>query len=278
MKWKRNMAWPAFAATLVAMSASWAQGAIMHDVEGWVVHGGSSAVSDGGTNSPTFTPADGNITVLGTFPAVQLANDGDFVTATTTLTLTTRTGTGVNALNTQLRFGLFGGPAGPVVASDGPHRGIWFEYSNAGGLVREVDPAQTDPFVFPIAEAGNLDPDAEGDSIQGADIGPVDFELTLTRSGGNLVITGQISGTDSVSGNPFLSVIDPAIVHAPVASGFNFDFNRVGFAFRNNVNAANGGTLNDVVVTTNVPEPGSWLLAALVSAAGAMAARRRAAW
>jgi hypothetical protein len=278
MKLKRNMGWLAAVAAAAFAAAPSARGAIMHDVTGWVVHNGTSTPSNETTNSPTFTPADDNVTVMGTFPAVQLANDGDYVTATTTLTLTTRTGTGTNALNTQLRFGLFGGPAGAVAAGDTNNRGIWIEYSNAGGLVREADPAQTDPFIFPVADAGNLDPDAEGDSIQGANIGPVDFELTLTRSGGNLVISGQISGTDSSDGSPFLSVIDPAIVHAPVASGFNFDFNRVGFAFRNNVNAANGGTLNDVVVTTNVPEPGSWLLAALVSAVGAMAARRRAAW
>lgn len=271
----RNIAWPAIVAIVTMASVPMAHGAIMHDVEGWVVHNGASVPSNETTNSPTFTPADGNVSVMGTFPAVQLANDGDFVTATTTLTLAERTGTGVNALNTQLRFGLFGGPAGAVTPGDDDNRGIWIEYSNAGGLVREADPAQTDPFIFPVADAGNLDPDAEGDSIQGANIGPVDFVLTLTRNAGNLVITGQISGTDSVSSNPFLSVIDPAIVYAPAASGFNFDFNRVGFSFRNNVNAPDG-TLNDVTVTTNVPEPGSCLLAAFVAVGGAVITRRRA--
>jgi hypothetical protein len=279
MMMKHKMGWPAIATLALVGQASHVYGAIMHDVTGWAVHNGASVVTDGGTNSPTFTPADDNLTVLGTFPQVNLANDGDFVTATTTLMLDTRTGaTGTNALNTQLRFGVFGGPAGPVVFEDAPHRGIWIEYSNSGGFVREADPAQTDPFIFPIANAGNLDPDAEGDSIQGADIGPVDFELTLTRNGGDLVITGQISGTDSVSGNPFLSVIDPAIVYTPTASGFNFDFNRVGFAFRNNTNAPNG-TLSDVIVTTNVPEPSSGMLAAFMAVGGMLVGdRARRAW
>jgi hypothetical protein len=258
---------PMTAALVVAAAASTTRGALVHDVTGWAVHNGTSTVSDGGTNSPTFTPADDNMTVLGTFPQVHLANDGDYVKATTTLTLDTRTGgAGTNGLNTQLRFGLVGGPAGPVVAEDLPHRGIWIEYgnNNNGRFVREVDPTSIDPFINPLTgDIGTLNPDPEGDSIQGTDIGPVDFELTLTRSGGNLVIAASISGTDSVSGNAFFSEINPAIVYAPAATGFNFDFNRVGFSFRGNVNAPNG-TLHDVVVTTNVPEPVCCWLAAMV--------------
>jgi hypothetical protein len=278
MKWTRKVVWPAMAAVAVFATAPLVRGAVMHDVTGWVAHNGSSTPSDAGTNSPTFTPAGGNSTVMGTFPQVHLANDGDYVTATTTLTLDTRTGgTGTNGLNTQLRFGIVGGPAGAVVAEDVPNRGIWIEYGNDnnGRFVREVDPTNTDPFTFPLTgNIGTLNPDPEGDSIQGADIGPVDFELTLARSGGDLVITGQISGTDSVSGNPFLSKIDPAIVYAPAASGFNFDFNRVGFSFRNNVQAPSG-TLNDVTITTNVPEPGCFMLAAGLALGGVVIGRRR---
>ena len=263
MMLNRSMAWPAIMALAMAGPASVAHGAFIFPVEDWAVHNGTSVVSDGGTNSPTFTPADDNMTVMGTFPNVRLADDGDFVAVTTTLTLDTRTGaTGVNALNTQLRFGLFDGPAGPVVAEDTPNRGVFIEYSNAGGLIREADPAQVDPFIFPINNIGNGTADAEGDSIQGADIGPVDFTLTLTLNAGMLDVAGQISGTDSVSGNPFLSTFS-ASGYAPMAAGFDFDFNRVGFAFRNNVNAPNG-TLNDVIVTTNVPEASPWILATAV--------------
>jgi hypothetical protein len=278
MKRKRKVIWPAMAAVAVFAAAPLARGAIMHDVTGWVVHNGTSTLSNPTTNSPTFERADDNVAGLGTFPEVHLANDGDFIKVTTTLTFDEpRDGCtgGINCLNGGLRFGVFGGPAGNVVAEDTGHRGVWIEYHIGGGNVREADPAQTAPFTNPIDEIGNMDPDAEGDALQGASIDPVDFELTLTRNSGNLVVTGQISGTDSVSGNPFLSKIDPALVHAPVASGFNFDFNRAGFDFAGgNVNAPKA-TLHDVTVTTNVPEPSSCLLAAGLALAGVVVGRRR---
>ena len=270
MKIKRNLIWPAIAALMVWGQVEQAPGAIL-PVTGWEVHNGTSVVTDGGTNSPTFTPADDFMTVMGTFPETSLVNDGDFVTVRTTLTLATRTAaTGLNALNTQLRIGLFDGPAGPVVADDVPNVGIIIEYSRTGGLIREqADTAQTNPFVSPTADIGS-GTSSGSSAIQGADIGPVNFELTLTRNSGLLDITGKITGTDSVSGDPYLATYS-ALGHT---SGVGFDFNRVAFAFQGNVNAPNG-TLNNVTIIT--PEPTSCVLAGIaLIGCGALPRRSRA--
>jgi hypothetical protein len=266
---------PAFTALAIAGLAMWGHAATI-PVTGWEVHNGTSTVTNGGTNSPTFTGAD-NITVMGTFPNLHLANSGDFVKVTTTLNLDTRTAnTGINALNTQLRIGLFDGPAGAVVAEDVPNLGIIIEYTNDSPavanrrLIREqTSGVQVSPFTSPT-NIGNGGPDTGNDSLQGANVGPVQFDLTLTRNGGNLDITGQISGTDSVSGNPYVADFSlPG--YTPAAVGFNFD--RVGFFFGGNVDAPNG-TLNDVLITTNVPEPSSLFLAATLVAPGIAAGRR----
>lgn len=265
----RIWAWLAIMAMVAFGPASLALGTTI-PVTGWDVHNGTSTVTNGGTNSPTFSPADDNITVMGTFPEVELANDGDSMTVTTTLALDTRTGsTGINALNTQLRIGLFDGPAGAIVADDIPNLGFIMEYSNATGLLRaQGDAAQTNPFNSPTADIGTGS--ASGGSIQGADVGPVDFALTLTRNAGMIEVTGQISGTDSVALTPFVANYSAA-AYDPGAIGFAF--NRVGFSFRGNVNSPNG-TLNDVTVTTNVPEPTSLLLVVGALVGGALATRR----
>ena len=124
-----------------------------------------------------------------------------------TLNVSTRaTNTGTNALNTQLRFGIFDDNTNGGTVSASPNVGFIIEYSNvvAGGLIREQQSTvQTSPFVSPT-NLGNGTQDSGADSLQGANIGPVVFNLTLTRVAGKLNLTGTISGTDSVSGNPYL--------------------------------------------------------------------------
>ena len=79
--------------------------------------------------------------------------------------------------------------------------------------------------------------------------------MTLTRSGGNLAITGQISG------GSYLSTFSlPAFSSATFPANGSFNFNRVGFFLGNNVNAQGGSTFSNVVVETNVPEPASLAL------------------
>ena len=86
MKIKRSLVWPAIAVLILGGQAEFAH-AVSIPVTGWAVHNETSTVTDGGTNSPTFSPAGGNMTVMGTFSEVSLVNDGDFVTVKTTLTL-----------------------------------------------------------------------------------------------------------------------------------------------------------------------------------------------
>ena len=250
-------------------------------VTDWVVHNtnGSITVAGAATNSPTFTAVDiatDTMSIMAPFPSITLANDGDYIKLTTTLTMTNRSGTGVNTLNTHLRFGLFNGPVGAVVASDTPNYGILAQYanSNQGHLkVYENNTATVDPLSGSLALIGEqptyVTVDPENDAIQGANP-TATYEMTLTRSGGNLAITGQISGGSYLS-----SFSLPAFSSATFPANSSFNFNRVGFFLGNNVNAQGGSTFSNVVVETNVPEPAS--LALLGSAIGvALIARKRA--
>jgi hypothetical protein len=208
---------------------------------------------------------------MGHFPALQLYKTGDSIKVTTTLTLSTRTAnTGINALNTQLRIGLFDGPGAAVVAGDTPNTGYIIEYTNEAPaaasrhLIRRQDSLINAPFNSPT-NIGNGTADVGNQSIQGANIGPVVFELMLTRNGNLIDISGKIEGTDSTSGLQYLSTY-PLASQAVPPSGFVFD--RVGFFFGGNVDAPSG-TLNNVTITAAIPEPGSFLVFAMVTVLGA---------
>jgi hypothetical protein len=219
---------------------------------------------------------------------VQLVNDGEFIEVSLTLQLGTRSGNslGANGLNTGLRIGLFNGPAGPVVANDTNNLGILAQYQNTGGPVNEqTNPAGTNPFQNPtLAVIGNGGADAGGDSLQGAMVGDAVFDLKLTRNNGKYDVTGQINGTDSSNGNPYLSVINlPG--YTPTALGFTF--NRIGFFFGNRADGDNiitdpnfTATLSNVTVTTNVaaiPESALGVLAVALIGAGTAGWRTRSA-
>ena len=245
---------------------------------GWMVHNGTATV--GGTAStPTFTPGD-NVTLMAPFSDIALANDGDFVEGKTTLTMNTRTGTGINTLNTQLRVAILDDSVnGTLTASDFPNVGFIIEYTNvaAGGLIREQSSTtQTNPFTSPT-NIGNGTQDSGADSIQGANPGPVIFTLKLTRNGGKLDLSGSISGTDTVSTNPYLAnytVNGYSSVTFP-ANG-TFTFNRIALLLGDGVNAAHA-SLSDSSVTTNVPEPMSLLLV-VGMAVGCLVMSRVRAW
>ncbi|MCC6492490.1 MAG: hypothetical protein IT424_05665 [Pirellulales bacterium] len=228
-------------------------------ITGWAVHNGSSTAG-GAPSAPTFTPGD-NLTLMAPFNDVALANDGDYVEVKTTLDMNDRTAnTGANALNTQLRFGIFGGPAGAIVASDVPNLGYTIEYSNlvAGGLIREQENAsQTNPFNSPTSRGNGSAPTG---SIQGANPAPVTFTLRMTRNAGALDLTGSIISADYTG----LYAFSPL-------NGVS-SFNRIGLFLGDNVNATDV-VLTDSMITTNVPEPSGWIFA-VASICGGVAAGR----
>jgi hypothetical protein len=241
-----------------------------------MVHNGTSTV--GGTASnPTFTAGD-NLTLMAPFDDVVLANDGDFVEGQTTLTLNARTAnTGTNNLNTQLRFALLGSTNATLTPSDAPNLGITMEYSNlaAGGLIREQSAAaQTNPFTSPPTTIGNGLQDSGGDSIQGANPGPVTFDYKLTRNGGKLDGSGTISGTDSVSGNPYSAPFSfTGWSSATFPANGTFTFNRMAVFLGPNVEATSA-SLNDSQVIT-IPEPASLALASGLILGGLLMRRQR---
>ncbi len=244
-------------------------------VSGWIVHNGTSTV--GGTASdPTFTAAD-NITVMAPFSDVTLANDGDFVEGKTTLTVNARTGgVGANTLNTQLRFALLDDSVnGTTTAGDAPNLGFTMEYTNlvAGGLMREQsNAAQTSPFTSPPTTITNGTQDSGTDSIQGANPGPVTFDLTLTRNGGKIDLAGTISGTDSVSGNPYVANFAyTGWSSATFPADGAFTFNRMAVFMGDGVNATSASLADSQVIT--IPEPASIILANVLAIGGLLVAR-----
>jgi hypothetical protein len=265
-----------FLVGIIAFSMlAWASvaAATVTPVTGWVVHNGTSTV--GGTASnPTFTAAD-NIVVMAPFTDVALVNDGDFVQGKVTLTVTGRTGSVlVNTLNTQLRFGLFYNNASAVVtANDVPNLGYTIEYTNlaAGGLSREqTNVAQTNPFTSPAGSLTNGVQDSGGDSIQGANPGAVTFDIKITRNAGKIDLLGSISGTDSVSGNPYLATFT-STGYTPTSG--TFTFNRMALFLGDNVNGGSASLVDSTITT--VPEPMGLAFTACVI--GGLAARRRGA-
>jgi hypothetical protein len=79
----------------------------------------------------------------------------------------------------------------------------------------------------------------------------------MTRNAGQLDLTGSISGTDSVTTNPYLANYSVSgISSSNFPNGGAFKFNRIGLFLGDGVNAASA-SLADSTVTTNVPEPAS---------------------
>jgi hypothetical protein len=251
-------------ATCMAVSMMLAVGsaqAAIIPVTGWMVHNGTSTV--GGTASaPTFTPGT-NLTLMAPFADVTLANDGDFVEGTTTLTINGRTAnTGVNGLNTQLRFALLDSSNATLTASDFPNLGITMEYTNAaaGGLMREQSSAtQTNPFTSPTT-IGNGSQDSGADSIQGANPGAITFDYKITRDAGKLDLSGTISGTDSVTGHPYIAPFSfTGWSSATFPANGTFTFNRMAVFLGSNVSAPSASLTDSMVVT--IPEPATLVLA-----------------
>ncbi len=283
MKMNCNLIGTTVGVLAIVASASLAPAATI-PVTDWVVHNSVSPVTvdNATTNSPSFTVADvatnnDIMSVMAPFPSISLANNGDYIKLTTTLTMANRlsTSTGTNFLNTQLHFGLFNGPAGAVAASDSPNNGFIAQYanSNQGHLkVFEHANANVDPFAgaTQIGDvlSGNVVVDPENDAISGANPSAY-FEMTLTRNGANIDITGQISG-----GNYLSTFSIPAYSSTTFPSGGPFTFNRVAFFLGNNVNAQDGSTFADVTVETNVPEPASSLLVIGFAVGGLLIGRR----
>jgi hypothetical protein len=257
--------WSARLLTVLVMmsAASVLQADEVRAVTGWAVHNGTSTAS-GTADHPIFTPGD-NLTLMAPFTTVPLQNDGDFIEGKTTLTMNARTTTGINSLNTQLRFGLFNGPSGAIADSDVPNQGFIIEYTNlvAGGLIREQQSAvQTNPFTSPT-NIGNGTQDSGADSIQGANPGAVTFTLRLTRNAGLIDLTGSITGTDSVSGNPYVATYSKTGYSSTVfpANGL-FNFNRMGVFLGGNVDAGSAEFSNTTVTVT--PEPMTMALPAVI--------------
>lgn len=271
MKLKCNYGIPAIAVFATIAIAPWTKAAMFTmPVEGWVVHNGSNTIAGAGTDSPTFTTGD-NITAMGTFPEIELKNDGDYLTFSTQLTMTGRSTIGAATLNTQLRIGLFDGPDGAVVGPptpDTPNLGFIIEYNAAAaGLIREQqNTLQANPFTS-ATNIGTASP-ADTDTIAGANPPPVDFVLTLTRSGGMLDLTGQISG-----GNHLANYSKTGITSVNFPLDGIFSFNRVGLFLGDGVNSTTAN-LSGSKVVTNVPEPASGLLAAIMTIGGLLARRR----
>jgi hypothetical protein len=275
MKFHRRLTSYALAVLAAAGLSPSALGSML-PATNWVLHNQlgadtpTIAAGTESTNSPLFDvdANKDNAAFMGRFTSVNLANNGDYLEVNATLTLTGRTGsTGAAGLATQLRMGVFNGPDAAVAINDIPNQGFFTVYANNaqaanGHRALRAQTSATETLPLPGSNTINIasgTADAGDDNIQGANPGPVAFKLRITRNGGLLDFDGSISGTDSVTGNPYLSDYD-LIGHDPGAIGFAFD--RVGIVLGPNTNAPSA-QLSVVIITTNIPEPGSWALAAV---------------
>jgi hypothetical protein len=277
MKMIGNLTCSALAAFVLA-AAPGAHAATI-PVTDWAVHNqlGSETptIADAATNSPTFDVGGNkdNAVVMGAFPGVSLANDGDYIKLSATLTMTGRTNnTGAVGLNTMLRLGLYGGPSGAVALEDVPDLGVFSVYANTNQAANRYLRAQgSSTQVNPFLQTADIVQGTDtGNQIQGANPGPVDFELTLTRNAGLLDLIGKISGVDSSDGSPYVANYATTGYDA---SAVGLSFNRAGFFFGSQVNAPSA-LLANVTVETNVPEPCTCLLA-VAAAMGIAGASRR---
>ncbi len=288
MKVYRSFACPMIVMLMTIVSAPLAHGAIVHDVTGWDRHNGPAGitVNNANTNSPSLTgtgsiiAAGDNYALMAPINPVTLTNPGDFITFTTSVQFDGRTtGTGAQALNNNLRFGVFtfngsgafsGNSHDPIVFEDEDNDGIFARYGNGLSSTPHLTVFEknthphNNPFLTAgITQIGTGNPDVGGDSIFGTNPGVIDYEITITRTGdGKLDIAGFISG-----GNYFSDFSILGHSSATYPENGPFTFNRVGVYFNN----ANAPTVNviDAKVTTNVPEPQSLVLAGIMAIGGA---------
>lgn len=259
----------------------------------------SPTITPDDTTSPAL-PGGAQYVMMAPIDPVALTKPGDYVQFTVNVQMFGRTTTGAQNLNNNLRFGLFsytgtgafdGNSHDPVVAEDVTNHGIYARYGNglsgANHLgVHEQATSGVNPFTggstnLLTRKAANLAPpneldgpasgdiaiDVGGHSIAGANPGIISYDMTIMRtSDGKLNIFGSIAGDDYLSSFN----IDDHTSSAYLQDG-PFTFNRVGLFF-NNASIQSGTNprieITNAQITTNVPEPGSFVLIAIVAGLG----------
>jgi hypothetical protein len=235
-------------------------------VQNWVVlidGDAATTVTNGATNSPTFTPADQD-QVAGGFGTISLG-DGDFIKGDVSATFN-RTGSG--GFSDNFRFALFreAGGGNPTAGDGLGYTGISFALQNA--LRDHRNPGRAQPFSSGgtgspavIINPAGVDPAADTVDAQTVTL---HVTMTVTRDGNALDISGSM--TDGADYTQSFTVND----FTPDTS-FSTDiysWNRMAFLFGNSVNGTSV-TLDNARVRSNliVPEPASAMLM-LIAAAG----------
>jgi hypothetical protein len=218
-------------------------------VEDWVTAGGSTTITDGSTNSPTFTPADG-LQVIGGFSNIAI-NDGEFIRLTATMQINSRTDD-LN-LTDAVRIGLFRTDDENETVIQGTElSGIILEHRDQ---IRELRlNAQTGPFAsgtqsFVIGSTSG-DPESDPPPAQTIDDVTFEFMLQIERDGEEMEISGTIG-----DGGAFKEFFTRADYNTPMDNPPNnlneFRWNRAGFLIGGNVGATSVNMFN-VEVTSGV--------------------------
>lgn len=231
-------------------------------VTNWAVLVGTSTVTDGSTNSPTFAPADG-IQVAGGFDTVNLA-DGDFIQGKVSVEFD-RTSSG--GMGDNVRIALFRehGGGNPTAGDGTGYSGISFALQHS--LRDHRNPVRAQPFSSggsgaPTVIVNPAGTDPEGDTVSGQNV-TLDFTLNIIRDGNALDISGTISdGADYSQSFTVEDYVPDTSFMTGIYTGTDvFSWNRMAFLFA----AAVDGTSVQVVnarVRSNliIPEPSSALL------------------
>jgi hypothetical protein len=240
----------------------------------WAPIVGSSTITNPGTDSPVFTPADA-LQVAGGFPTITLL-DGQSIEGSVTVAIA-RTAGSTGGLGETIRFGLFHeiGDGFPTAGDSTGYTG--FSLSLQGPLRNHFDPTRTNLFssgapaatapVTILAGAGN-DPDGSAVAGQNATLS---FTMKIVRDGNLLDLSGSI--TNGSAFNSTFSLPDYAGQSPPIT---NFSWNRMAFLFSGDVNGVTA-TVTNAVVTTAIPESSSFLFgmsACVIGTSGAIARRQ----
>ena len=188
------------------------------------------------TNSPVTTDADQD-SIAANFTPVSLAN-GDFITLTGSVSFD------APLASTQFRIGLFNGDD-PVTQDDGTgFPGIFAEAPAAtASSIKAGDGTSSDhPFNSTTATILGSIPGA-GFTVPANT--PVDFTLTVTRSGDKLDIDANF--TDGGAYNQSASLTDQTVAY--------YTYNCVAFLMGGGLNASQGGFSNIELTTGTVENP-----------------------
>jgi hypothetical protein len=231
---------------------------------------GDGPISGAETSSPTVGDGSPNSAEAEMFDSpfapITLSNSGDRIvlTASVVLSGTVNSPATAGTPRTQFRFGLFDGD------DAGDDTGwVGYSMSNAHGTGTPAGTLARKPVgntsTYLSATGQNALASTQGNGTTFHDDTYV-LEMTIERAGGDLLVTGNLRGTEATNFTQSLSATD-----ATASTLGTYTFDHVGFLMGGNLDADQAAFFNVDVSYVPVPEPAA---AALLLAGAPLLIRR----